>query len=92
MVDQKLILGQHCIFFAWPTIKCIVENDFFCIWTKYGEILHISPYSVRVWENTDGNNSEYGQFLHSEFVDTIFFATIIVEFTLGVIVAMIPIT
>ena len=26
MADQKLILGQHCIFFAWPTIKCIVEN------------------------------------------------------------------
>ena len=26
MAHQKLILGQHCIFLAWPTIKCIVEN------------------------------------------------------------------
>ena len=26
------------------------------IWTKYGE------YSVRMWENTDQNNSEYGHF------------------------------
>ena len=30
------------------------------IWTEYGEILHISPYSFR--ENTDQNNSEYGHF------------------------------
>ena len=25
----------------------------------------ISPYSVRMRENTDQNNSEYGHFLHS---------------------------
>ena len=34
--------------------------------TEYGEILRISPYSVRMRENTDQNNSEYGHFLHSE--------------------------
>ena len=27
------------------------------------EILRISPYSVRMWENTDQNNCEYGPFL-----------------------------
>ena len=32
------------------------------IWTEYGEILGISPYSVRLRENTDQNNSEYGDF------------------------------
>ena len=35
------------------------------IWTEYGEILRISPYSVRMRENTDQNNSEYGQFSRS---------------------------
>ena len=29
---------------------------------RYG----VSPYSVRMRENTDQNNSEYGHFLHSE--------------------------
>ena len=30
------------------------------IWTEYGEILRISPYSVRMRKNADQNNSEYG--------------------------------
>ena len=34
------------------------------IWTEYGEILRISPYSIRIRENTDQKNSEYGHFLH----------------------------
>ena len=33
--------------------------------TENGEILRISPYSVRIRENTDQNNSEYGHFLIS---------------------------
>ena len=33
--------------------------------TEYGEIQSISPYSVRVRENTDQNNSEYEHFLYS---------------------------
>ena len=37
-------------------------SAFFHIWTEYGEILRISPYSVRMRENTDQNNSEYGHF------------------------------
>ena len=32
------------------------------IWTEYGEILPISPYSVQMWENADQNNYEYGHF------------------------------
>ena len=39
----------------------------FRIWTEYGEILFISPYSVRMRENADQNNSEYGHFLRSAF-------------------------
>ena len=38
-----------------------------CIRTEYGEILHISLYSVRMQEITDQNNSKYGQFLRSFF-------------------------
>ena len=34
--------------------------------TKCGEIRSISPYSVRMRENADQNNSEYGRFLRSE--------------------------
>ena len=38
----------------------------FCgIRTKYGEIRSIFPYSVRMRENADQNNSEYGHFLRS---------------------------
>ena len=35
-------------------------------WTEYGEILRISPYSVRMRENADQNNSENGHFSRSE--------------------------
>ena len=35
------------------------------IWTEYGEIRSISPYSARMRESTDQNNSEYGHFLRS---------------------------
>ena len=30
------------------------------IWTKYGEILRISPYSVQIQENKDQKNSVFG--------------------------------
>ena len=35
---------------------------FSCIQTEYGEIRSICPYSVRMRENTDQKNSEYGYF------------------------------
>ena len=33
--------------------------------TEYGEILRTSPYLVRILENADQNNYEYGQFSRS---------------------------
>ena len=33
--------------------------------TEFGDILPISSYSVRIRENTDQNNSDYGHFLRS---------------------------
>ena len=38
---------------------------FSCIRTEYGKILLISLYLVRMWENMDQNNTEYGSYLHS---------------------------
>ena len=35
-------------------------------------MLRISPYSVRIWENKDQNNSEYGHFLRSELQQFLF--------------------
>ena len=43
----------------------LFSSIFFRIRTEYWEILPISPYSVRIQENTDQNNSEYGHFLRS---------------------------
>ena len=42
--------------------------------TENGEILPISPYSVRMRENADPKNSEYGHFLHSEMLCILFFS------------------
>ena len=40
---------------------------FIIIRTEYGEIRSISPYSVRIRENTDEENSQYGHHLCSAF-------------------------
>ena len=40
---------------------------FLCIRTEYGEIPHISSYSVRMQESTDQNDSKYGHFSCSFF-------------------------
>ena len=42
-----------------------------CIRTEYGEILRISPSSARMRENTNQNNSEYGNSLRSGREDAI---------------------
>ena len=51
----------------WLWEKCpyseLFWSAFFGIRTEYVEILRISPYSVRMRENADQNNSEYGHFL-----------------------------
>ena len=38
------------------------------IWTEYEEILRIFQYSVRMRENAEQNNSEYGHLLHIELL------------------------
>ena len=42
-------------------------SAFFHIWTEYGDIRSISPYSVRMRENADQNNSQYGHFSRSDY-------------------------
>ena len=55
---------NHCVksvqirSFFWPVFSRI-RNE-------YGEILRISPYSVRMWGNTDQKNSVFGQFSRSQ--------------------------
>ena len=63
----------------WPYVnvslrkKCpyseLFWSLFYHIWTEYGEIRSIFPYSVRIWENTDQNNSEYGHFSRSVYLN-----------------------
>ena len=38
------------------------ESNYENIWSKCRDLLRKSPYSVRMWENTDQKNSEYGDF------------------------------
>ena len=49
--------------------KCLYSELFWSVFsrirTEDGGILRISPYSVRMWENADQNNSKYGHFLRS---------------------------
>ena len=48
--------------------KCPYSELFWSVFsrirTEYGEMRSTSPYSVRMGENTDENNSEYEHFLH----------------------------
>ena len=46
-------------------IRSVFWSVFSRIRTEYGEILRISPYSVRMRENADQNYSEYGHILRS---------------------------
>ena len=43
------------------------------IWTEFGEILRIFPYSVQMQENVDQNNSEYGLFSRSDALSENYF-------------------
>ena len=49
--------------------KCPYLDFFWSVFsqirTEYGEILQISPYSVRMRETTDQKNFEHGHFSHS---------------------------
>ena len=64
---------------SWsPTLrkKCPYSELFWSVisrlWTEYREIQSISPYSIRMWENTDQNKFEYGHFLRSAIVRLIY--------------------
>ena len=50
--------------------KCLFSELFWFVFsrirTEYRELLHISPYSVQMRENTNQNNSEYGCFSRSD--------------------------
>ena len=76
-----LVLGrlyQHChaAYYHIPYyVKSVQIRSFFWsrfsrIDTGYGEILHISPYSVRMRENTNQKNSVNGKFSRSARVCT----------------------
>ena len=56
---QRLLLREKCQYLE------ILWSVFSRIWTEYEEILRISSYSVRMRENTDQENSEYGNFPRS---------------------------
>ena len=58
-IYKTLTLRERCPYseFFWSVFSLIR--------TEYGEILCISPFSVRMPENTDQKNSKYGPFLHS---------------------------
>ena len=49
--------------------KCPYSEFFWSVFspiqTKYGEVWNIFPYSVRMRENTDKRNLEYGHFSRS---------------------------
>ena len=61
-------LQEESEFYTLPK-KCpyleLFRSAFSRIRTECGEILHISPHSVGMRENTDQNNSEYEHFLRS---------------------------
>ena len=56
--DDEETLPEKCSYSE------LLWSAFSRIWTECGEILRISPYSVRMRENADQNNSEYGHFSH----------------------------
>ena len=59
LVGWTLALREKCLYAE------LFWSAFSRIRTEYEEIRSISPYSVRMRENVDQNNSEYGHFLQS---------------------------
>ena len=51
---QKYPWQSHCM--KSIQIRSFYWSAFSCAQSEYGEILRISPYSVRMWENTDQKN------------------------------------
>ena len=63
--------GAHLKLGASRCKRCPYSELFWSVFsnmrTEYGEIRSIFPYSVRMRENTDQNNSEYGYFSRSAY-------------------------
>ena len=82
-MQRQLLSINLCFFFFFQQLlylplgeKCPYSKSFWSvfypIWTEYGQILHISPYSVRMRENADHSNLEYGHILRSVYFDVLF--------------------
>ena len=68
-----VLLIHHWEIYMYPLRKKYQYSGFFWsvfsqIRTEYGKIRSIPQYSLRMRENTDQKNSEYGHFLHSVFL------------------------
>ena len=66
---QKLYGNQLYLTLISLGKKCPYSELFWSVFsrirTEYEEILRISPFSVRMRENRDQNNSKYGHFLRN---------------------------
>ena len=58
-------IQSHSLLEKCPYLE-LFWSVFSHIRAEYGEMLRISPYSVRMWENTNQNNCECGLFLRSD--------------------------
>ena len=72
MLDRVLNTPLEVLTFTKPLREKSPYSELFWsafpgMWTEYEEALRISPYSVRMRENADQNNSEYGRFLRSKY-------------------------
>ena len=69
LIPLLVLLSFSRIVSPTPRIKYPYSGLFWSTssrtWAEYGKIRSISPYSVRMWENADQNNSEYVHFSRS---------------------------
>ena len=66
-LELRLLCCQHTLRKKCPNSE-LFWLVFSRIQTEYGEIRSISTYLVRMWENMDQNNSEYGLFSRSDIL------------------------
>ena len=63
LLEQLTVFGHYLHYVKSVTLR---KKCYFPAFGLNTEGLNISPYSVRMRENTDQNNSEYGQFSRSD--------------------------
>ena len=56
--SKFFILREKCLYSEFGSVFSRIQ-------TEYGEVLRICSYSVRMQENTDQKNSEYGHYSSS---------------------------